>query len=136
MVKKEKKINLNTLLPHESVNKKRVQRLARDIKRNGLKYPIIVARWGKKYFIVDGHHRVEAFRRLNKSKIDSLVIDYFSPYIKVLDWKTGKEIEKKKVLKALKKPFPPKSTRHVIIYGKKLLHISVLSRLARKLKRN
>jgi len=53
-----------------------MQSLMDSIKSKGLMTPIIVRQQSEKYEIVDGHRRVEAYRRLKKGEIDALVKEY------------------------------------------------------------
>jgi len=50
--------------------------LIESISSKGLMAPIIVRPIGEKFEIVDGHRRVEAFRRLEKKDIEAIVKDY------------------------------------------------------------
>jgi len=133
IIKELKKISLDHLLPHERVNQKKVNKLVKDIEENGLKYPIIVMKYRKNFIIVDGHHRVEAFKILGKKKIDAIVINYFSKKLKVFN-PMYHEIKKNTVIKAIKNPLPPKSTRHMIMLKNRLVHVSYLSKIITKLK--
>jgi len=53
-----------------------MQSLMNSISSKGLMTPIIVRPQGDKFEIVDGHRRVEAFRRLKKFEIEAIVKDY------------------------------------------------------------
>ena len=53
-----------------------MQSLMNSITSKGLMTPIIVRQQGDKFEIVDGHRRVEAYRRLKKVEIDAIVKEY------------------------------------------------------------
>ena len=131
LVKSVGEINLALLLPHEEVEREKVNELLLDIKKNGLRNPIVVAPYQGKYLIVDGHHRVEAFNLLKRKRIKAIIIDYFAPRLKAINWKNGKEFDKKEIIRlAFKgKKFKPKTTKHLIIYEGEKFHVSILSKL-------
>ncbi len=79
-----KTVKISSLLPHESVIEQRVEEIMRDIEENGLRFPIIVDRNNR--IIIDGHHRVEAFRRLGLSRIPALLVDYLDDEIELKRW--------------------------------------------------
>jgi len=53
-----------------------MQALMNSITSKGLMTPIIVRQQGEKFEIVDGHRRVEAYRRLKKVEIEAIVKEY------------------------------------------------------------
>ncbi len=63
------------IIPHEGVEVPRVEGLVKDIGRRGvLLKPIIVdAETG---LLVDGHHRLEALKRLGARVVPAVLIDY------------------------------------------------------------
>lgn len=55
----------------------RVENLRANLEHNALATPVVVRTAGEgSYEIVAGHHRVEAFRRLNRHEIDAVIKDY------------------------------------------------------------
>ncbi len=138
VVESIEEIDLDLLLPHEQTEREKVERLAREIEKEGLKNPIVVAKFDGKYMIVDGHHRSEAFGMLGKKKIKAVVIDYFSHYVKVVGWKDGRKLDKTEILRKAweGKRFPPKTTKHLVCYEGKEFHVSMLSKWLEKFYQN
>lgn len=115
------------LKQHEEVEGKRLAELYEEIKSDGfLKRAIAVDL--NSYIIIDGHHRYNVLKALGCSRIPALLVDYFSPILKVLSWKGDEEISKSSVIEAglSGKLFPARTTRHVICFDGNLLHISQL----------
>ncbi|NML16734.1 ParB/RepB/Spo0J family partition protein [Azohydromonas caseinilytica] len=55
----------------------RIENLRANLEHNALASPVVVRTAGEGvYEIVAGHHRVEAFRRLNRQEIDAVIKDY------------------------------------------------------------
>ncbi len=79
-----KNIRIASLIPHEDVLESRVREIVEDIKVRGLKYPIVVDRESR--IIIDGHHRVEAFKRLGITKIPAVLVDYGSDLVDIKRW--------------------------------------------------
>ena len=67
-------VELGSLVPHEEVEPDRVRRLIAGIRRSGVIKPIIVE--ASSGVIVDGHHRVEAARRLGLRLIPAYLARY------------------------------------------------------------
>jgi len=62
------------LIPeHGEGNHKTMKMLVESISRDGLMQPITVRPMGDKYEIIDGHRRVEAFRKLGNEKIPVMI---------------------------------------------------------------
>ncbi len=79
-----KSVRIDKLKPHEATLPELVDKVVDDVRRRGLKYPIVVD--SATYAIIDGHHRVEAFKRLGLRKIPALLIDYKSDIITLNRW--------------------------------------------------
>ena len=77
-------VKISKLKPHEATIPDLVENIIDDLRRRGLKYPIIVD--SSTYVIIDGHHRVEAFKKLGLEKIPALLIDYRSDIVTVNRW--------------------------------------------------
>lgn len=117
-------IAIEKLKPHEQVTEGRVSITIRYLKQTGeLWFPILVEK--EEYIILDGHHRVEAFKRMGLTRILAFLVDYDSPEIKVGQRRKGIPVSKDIVRKAAKagKVFPHKTTRHV--YPHKNKHFDV-----------
>jgi hypothetical protein len=116
---------ISVLRSHEAVDPGLVRELAEDIRRCGLiRKPIVVDR--ETLIIIDGHHRVEALKRLGCGRIPCLLMNYRSPRVAVLSWRGGEPLSKDLVLNAGLRGelLPPKTTRHIIILHGKTCHIS------------
>ena len=76
--------------------------------------------------VLDGHHRIEALRKLGCRKVPCLLIDYLPPMIEVRGGSGEKSILKEQVVEAgiRGRPMPPKTTRHLVLVGGKVLHVS------------
>ncbi|NPB00829.1 MAG: ParB N-terminal domain-containing protein [Crenarchaeota archaeon] len=79
-----KYVKISRLVPHEATIKSRVLEIAESIRNEGLKEPIIVD--SRTYMIIDGHHRVEAYKLLKIPKIPALLVDYLDDEIEVKRW--------------------------------------------------
>lgn len=55
---------------------KRVEELAIDISKNGLKHSLIVCKEGNHYDIVEGLHRLRALKKLGWREIPCIVVDW------------------------------------------------------------
>ncbi len=95
--------------------------LERSIEKSGLKSPIVID--GHSKMIIDGHHRVGAFKRMGLERIPAISVDYSDPRIVL---KSKKDLTKGRVLEKAERgeKFPPKSTFHFIRLGKRLVHVS------------
>jgi len=117
---------LDVLKPHEQFTEGRVQAVLRDLKKPYvLWFPILVD--DTDYIILDGHHRVEAFRRLGLDKILARLVDYDSPDIKVFPRRKEIPITKDIVRAKVRagEVFPHKTTRHVYPESTKHFDISL-----------
>jgi len=77
--------NLDQFSFHEQnryVNRGAVRRLAESIKRVGLKVPITVS---KKNVVLDGQHRVEAIRLINKTAKNPVKLSYIQKNMSIAD---------------------------------------------------
>jgi ParB-like chromosome segregation protein Spo0J len=117
-------VPIGKLKPHEQFTEGRLQALLQNLRESGiLWFPILVD--DKDYIILDGHHRVESFRRMGLSKILCRLVDYDSPEIKVYprrkDIPITKDIVRAKARAG--EVFPHKTTRHV--YPESTRHFDV-----------
>ena len=66
------------------------------------------------WVILNGHHRVEAMRKLGMKRIPAWVFDYDADLVDLDRWSPGPPIHKSEVVHRahLGQPFPPKTTRH------------------------
>lgn len=115
---------IELLRPHEQTSRRLVDRLAEEIRRDGfLRKAILVDK--ETLTILDGHHRIEALRKLGCKRVPCLLIDYLSPRI-LVEGGGGKKIPKEHVIEVgiMGRPMPPKTTRHLVSVGGKTLHVS------------
>lgn len=118
-------MSIGSLKPHEEFSEERVEELLRDMLERGVLIKPIAAesRYG---VILDGHHRVEALRRLGVKEVPVALVDYDDERIVVRSWREGFSPSKREVIeRALKGSlYPYKTTRHVVVIDGKELHIS------------
>lgn len=104
---------IDLLRGHEEHDGAKVEELAAQILRVGkLIHPIWVSR--NTWVILNGHHRVAAFRMLGLKWIPAWVFDYDGDLVRLGRWTPGPPIEKAEVVYRAHqgRPFPPKTTRH------------------------
>ncbi len=71
---------------------KMVNDITKKTKDNKKFTPLIVTKEGKKYRIIDGHHRYDAFKKLGKEKIKCIVIPEKDVEFKYLTKKMEKKL--------------------------------------------
>lgn len=106
-------VPLRRLRGHEEHEADRVDELMAEIRRAGaFVEPIWVAR--DTWVILNGHHRVEALRRMGMKRIPAWVFDYQGDHLDLDRWSPGPPIAKEEVVARAHQgqPFPPKTTRH------------------------
>jgi hypothetical protein len=107
---------LTILRGHEEHEPDKVDALIQELLRDGeLINPIWVAR--DTWVILNGHHRVEAFRRLGMKRIPAWIFDYDGEHVDLQRWSPGPPIQKAEVVHRAHHgpPFPPKTTRHRVL---------------------
>lgn len=108
-------VPIQDLHGHEQIDEEKVVELMAEIRRAGvLSEPIWVARGS--LVILNGHHRVEALRRLGAPRIPAWLLDYETDLVSLEPWRPGPPITKAEVVRRgiAGHPFPPKTTRHKI----------------------
>lgn len=118
-------LNIYLIKPHEMYIEERVRAIMEDLTRRGvLVKPVVVERG--EFVLLDGHHRLEALKRLSISVVPAVIVDYWDPRIVVKSWVDGATYSKLEVVRrALRGDlFPPHTTRHVVIDGSSEKHIS------------
>ena len=106
-------VPIDRLRGHEEHDPAKVDELVRELLRTGTFVdPIWVAR--DTWVILNGHHRVEALRRLGLKRIPAWVFDYDGEHLDLDRWGPGPPIAKHEVVDRANHgpPFPPKTTRH------------------------
>ena len=107
-------IPIESLRPHEQIVDDHVEELLEDIRRRGILIkPILVDE--KTLTILDGHHRVEALRRLGAKYVPAVLVDYDDECVSVDTWRDGWKVTKNLVrATALSgRLLPPKTSRHI-----------------------
>ncbi|MCX6778399.1 MAG: ParB N-terminal domain-containing protein [Candidatus Micrarchaeota archaeon] len=110
------KVLIEDLKGHEKTIRKRLEKMVDDIRRKGQLNPILVD--AATFTVLDGHHRVEAMKRLGHRYITARLVDYNHPSIEVHPRRKAIPVDKKKVVEMAEngKRYPPKTTRHVLKY--------------------
>ncbi|MBN2042287.1 MAG: ParB N-terminal domain-containing protein [Candidatus Aenigmarchaeota archaeon] len=122
-------VPIDHLKEHENVESSRVDYLAESIREKGLYTPILIDL--RTNMIIDGHHRVNAFRKMGIGSIPALHIDYGDPRLVM---KSGNGLTKEKVLNIVKSggKLPKKSTFHFLRIGNRLVHVSAIMNFVRE----
>lgn len=127
MIRELKIMKIELLREHEEVDEKRLEKLTKEIVKDGvIKKPIVADK--TTLTVLDGHHRLQALKRLGLNKIPVVLVEYDTPEIVVQKWGEEKVIEKEEVIRAALsgKLFPPKTTKHMVMIGEKLNHIEII----------
>jgi len=108
-------IPLDSIRPHEMAREERLSELEREIREDGrLRVPVLVD--GGSGALLDGHHRVEALRRMGARLAPAALVDYRSPGISVEPRRVDRPVSKELVVRTAREGglMPPKTTRHVL----------------------
>ena len=107
-------LEIRELNPHEKVIEENLKKVLTSIKvEKRLKEPIIVDKETK--VILDGHHRVKAFKILGLREIPCRLVDYSADEITVEPHQNGDVSKKEVIEKGLcDELFPPKTSKHRI----------------------
>ncbi|MEM1619564.1 MAG: ParB N-terminal domain-containing protein [Fervidicoccaceae archaeon] len=106
---------LDVLRPHERVSEERVALVMEEISRTrALAAPILVD--SKTLVVLDGHHRLEALKRLGARYAPVLLVDYDCDLVEVAAWREGEIVTKELVRRAglTGELLPPRTSRHVL----------------------
>jgi len=120
-------VEINDLKEHEEIRPPYLEELKNQILCDGiLKMPIAVDR--ETYVILDGHHRLQALKRIGCTRIPVLLVDYQSPDIRVHAQREGETVTKEMVLETglCGGRMPPKTSRHMVLLDGELHHISAI----------
>ncbi len=118
---------IDALREHEEIRPDYLEKLKEEILSDGmLKMPICADR--KTCVILDGHHRLQALKKIGCTKIPVVLVDYDSAEIQVLPWREGEVITKEKIIDtALSgRRMPSKTSKHMILLNGKWEHISAI----------
>ncbi len=106
-------VPLEKLKAHEEIDEENVVEIVGRLENSKVfDDPIWVARGS--FVILNGHHRVEALRRMGARRVPAWLLDYESDLVSVEPWRPGLPITKAEVVERglSGNPFPPKTTRH------------------------
>lgn len=106
-------VPIENLRAHERFDEESVAELVEELRRTGtFADPIWVAR--ASLVILNGHHRVEALRRLGAERVPAWLVDYETDLVTLEPWRPGIPITKAEVIHRATHGdlFPPKTTRH------------------------
>jgi hypothetical protein len=108
-------VPLTVLKPHEQDIPERVEALMRSLVEDGVQIkPILVD--SKTLVILDGHHRVEALKRMGARYVAAVIVDYDDDEcIAVGSWREGWNVTKELVRRTgvEGKRLPPRTSRHM-----------------------
>jgi len=119
--------NIDELREHEEIRPDYLETLKNEILSDGLlKMPICIDK--ETCIILDGHHRLQALKRIGCTKIPVVMVDYHSPEIKVIPWREGETITKEKIIDTALSGgrMPSKTSKHMIILDGEWTHISAI----------
>lgn len=118
---------IEELREHEEIRPDYLEALKGEILSDGiLKMPICIDK--NTCIILDGHHRLQALKRLGCKKIPCVLVDYQSEDISVIPWREGETITKETIIDtALSgRRMPSKTSKHMIILNGEWTHISAI----------
>ncbi|MGD0718639.1 MAG: ParB N-terminal domain-containing protein [Thermoplasmata archaeon] len=108
--------SVDRVLIHEQYNREKVEELAAKIRQSGVcRDPLWIDR--ETGVLLDGHHRFAALRLLGAVRVPVWAFEYEDDAVITLErWNPGPAIAKSEVVRRARegRPFPPKTTRHVI----------------------
>ncbi len=108
-------VPIEKLHSHEEIDEDNVAELLQELTRSGVfADPIWVSRGS--YVILNGHHRVEALRRIGAHRVPAWLLDYETDLVGLEPWRPGLPITKAEVVRRglAGHLFPPKTTRHKV----------------------
>jgi L-serine kinase (ADP) len=106
-------VPIEKLRPHEEIDEENVAELVEELRRTGVfADPIWVDH--RSLVILNGHHRVEAARRIGARRIPVWLLEYDTDLVSLEPWRPGLPITKSEVVRRglAGHRFPPKTTRH------------------------
>ena len=127
---KEKEVvllGIEELKEHEEIRPDYLDALKNEILSDGiLKMPICIDK--HTCIILDGHHRLQALKRLGCKKIPCVLVDYQSPDISVISWREGETITKQKIIDTALSGgrMPSKTSKHMIALDGEWKHVSAI----------
>jgi hypothetical protein len=110
-------MEIDELRIHEAIQDELLDDFISMLREDGVfKVPILVDE--NDHVVLDGHHRVEALKRMGYTKIPVYLVDYWDEAIEVTTWPEAEieNITKDMILEMGKSDevFPPKTSRHLV----------------------
>jgi hypothetical protein len=110
-------MEIEELKIHEAIQDELLEVFINMLRDDGVfKVPILVDE--KDFIVLDGHHRVEALKRMGYTKIPVYLVDYWDEAIEVTTWPEAEidNVTKEMILEMGKSAdvFPPKTSRHKV----------------------
>jgi hypothetical protein len=94
-------VSIERVRPHERAVEVRVRELLRDLEATLiLRKPVVVDE--ETLTLLDGHHRLQALRRLGVELVPAALVRYSDPRIVVRRWGSGELIDKRLVIERAK----------------------------------
>jgi hypothetical protein len=118
---------IDELKEHEEIRPDYLEALKNEIQTDGiLKMPICIDE--KTCIILDGHHRLQALKRLGYKRIPCVLVDYQSENISVIPWREGETITKETIINmALSgRKMSSKTSKHMIALNGEWKHVSAI----------
>lgn len=118
-------IDVRALKPHERVEEARVEEVMRSLLEERVLHRAILAD-AITLTVIDGHHRLESFKRIGLTVVPVALVNYMDQRIVAARWDGRGVIDKKLVLERAARgvPFPPKTTRHLLVTKAGFIHVS------------
>lgn len=117
-------VPIAALRPHEEVNADHVQRIAKEIVRDGgVKRPLIVSR--DCLTLLDGHHRYQVLRLLEADHAPCILVDYNdTAKVEVTPWRSDEAMSPQIVRLAASSGvmLPAKTSRHKLHFKVPPMH--------------
>lgn len=118
-------VSIERVRPHERAVEGRVRELLRDLEATLiLRKPVVLDE--ETLTLLDGHHRLQALRRLGVELVPAALVRYSDPRIVVRRWGSVELIDKRLVIERAMRGrlFPPKTTRHLVVLDGREVHVS------------
>jgi hypothetical protein len=123
-------VHIDDVKPHEEVVHSRAEKLSKYVEELPIKILPAIILDSQFKVVIDGHHRLDSFRRAGMTIVPAVFVNYEHEDVLVHPPGAGKAVEKETVIfNALKgQLLPPKSTQHMVrSRGGTLLPIIVLA---------
>jgi hypothetical protein len=123
-------MKIEELKEHEETRPDYLEMLKNEILSDGiLKMPIAVDK--HTLVILDGHHRLQALKRMGCTKIPCILLDYRSGSIEVYASRSGETVTKELVIETALagRKMAPKTSTHMVLMNGERKHISAIEKI-------